>query len=456
MFPERIARLALPLLLAVVAGCGAERPDPDLLCHAGAYRLATGERLAVTPSDAETLRYRFVDGRSGRLYPDGEGRFVSGLGWAVREPTILVAEFGACGADLVRWSFVGEPSVEARRIGLRVGDRTFRGRDVELAGRLVLPADDLRALVVLVHGSEDFAATDYYGLQYLLPPVGIGVFVFDKRGTGRSGGEYTQDFDVLANDVAAAVREVRDLVVRDVPVGLIGGSQGAWVAPLAATREPVDFLIAAYGMVESPLAEDRAEVLDGLARRGYGEDVLARAREVTDATGRVMASGFRDGYDELARVKARNRDEPWMSELGGEFTQDLVDYPVWALRIAGPWFDRGTPWDYDPLPALESLGIPMLWILAGGDTEAPTAETLRILRELQPRDGQLDVVVFPGAEHGVIEVVVEGGERRLMGHAAGYWALQEHWILNRNLEGRFGRAELFPDPGPGPAADPQT
>ena len=32
----------------------------------------------------------------------------------------------------------------------------------------------------------------------------LATFVFDKRGTGRSDGEYTQDFSLLASDVIAA------------------------------------------------------------------------------------------------------------------------------------------------------------------------------------------------------------------------------------------------------------
>jgi len=42
-------------------------------------------------------------------------------------------------------------------------------------------------------------------------------------------------------------------------------------------------------------------------------------------------------------------------------------------------------------------------------------------------------------------VTGEGDDRRLLGHADGYWALQAHWILERDLNGAFGRAVLLPD-----------
>ncbi len=96
------------------------------------------------------------------------------------------------------------------------------------------------SIVVLVHGSEDFSALDFYSLQRQLPAEGVGVFVYDKRGTGSSGGHYTQDFDVLATDAVAAMTAARRLAGnRAGRVGYLGTSQGGWVAPIAANRAPI-------------------------------------------------------------------------------------------------------------------------------------------------------------------------------------------------------------------------
>src|SRR3546814_20786511 len=62
-------------------------------------------------------------------------------------------------------------------------------------------------IAVEVHGSERDSAIDYNYMQYLLPAQGVGVFVYDKRGTGRSTGSYTQDFHLLAGDARAALVE---------------------------------------------------------------------------------------------------------------------------------------------------------------------------------------------------------------------------------------------------------
>ena len=68
------------------------------------------------------------------------------------------------------------------------------------------------------------------------------MFVYDKRGTGKSTGRFTVDFSELADDAIAAVAQARKLLP-NVPVGLMGESQGGWIAPLAAARSPVDFVV---------------------------------------------------------------------------------------------------------------------------------------------------------------------------------------------------------------------
>ena len=432
----------------LMAGCRSDPSlDDPLACHGGAYRLDDGTFVFVTPVDSTTLRYRFIDGRSGRLYPGEDGAFVSGTGWSVREPVVVRVRFGDCDDRRIEFNSSGAASIAGARVELEARPLDFTRDGVSFAGRLLLPEHEPDALVVLVHGSEKTPAIGRYVLQYLLPTQGIAVFVFDKRGTGGSGGEYTQDFDVLASDVVAAVGAVRSTpALAGIPVGLLGGSQGGWVAPLAATRTDVDFVIATYGMAEGPLAEDREEVQSELRALGYDEDVLDRAREVTDATGRLIATDFQEGSAALAAVKARYGDEPWFAQIHGEYTGDLIRYPLWLVRLIAPFYDQGTTWDYAPRPVLERIDVPMLWVLGGRDTEAPSATTVAILTELQRLPGRLDIAVFPNAEHGIIEVQDGPDGRRELGHSPGYFPLLIDWIAGRRVRQEYGDAVLYLDP----------
>lgn len=342
--------------------------------------------------------------------------------------------------------FAGEPEREATRIPLQEIETRFESGMLRLRGRLVLPEaapPEGPVLAVLVHGSEDYSAVERYALQYMLPALGVAAFVYDKRGTGESEGEYTQEFDALAADTVAALAEARRLHPPGFSrVGFVRGSQGGWIGPLAASRSRADFVAALYGLAEGPLAEDREEVLASLRRKGHGEDVLRKAREITAATGRVIASDFREGFDELARVRRAYGSESWIGDIDGEFTQDFLRWPGWMLRLIGPFFDRGTSWEYESMKVLEALEVPQLRVLAEQDREAPHENTLALLCDLQRRGRPVDIAVFPDTDHGIYEFVEEDGERIETRHADGYHRLLADWLLGAPLTGPYGRARI--------------
>src|SRR3546814_2723333 len=136
-------------------------------------------------------------------------------------------------------------------------------------------------MAVELHGSERDSAIDYNYMQYLLPEQGVGVFVYDKRGTGRWTGSYTQDFHLLAGDARAALVEALRLAgERAGRIGFHGGSQAGWVAPLAASKTPqAQVVLDRYGLATGPLAEDRAPVmLDRSEESRVGEECVKKCR----------------------------------------------------------------------------------------------------------------------------------------------------------------------------------
>ncbi|MGO1542665.1 MAG: hypothetical protein ACTHXB_13770, partial [Luteimonas sp.] len=189
---------------ALLAGCGGDatpKLPAGLACQVGAWQFDSGETMVLAPANGD-LRYRFIDGRIGLLQADGDqGRYVAREGWRQEGPTVASATFGACSADRLQFKLQGGPAGIATRLELPTEDTTFASGDLTLRGRLVMPTqvDGPVPLAVLVHGSEDYSGVDIYPKQYLLPAQGVAVFVYDKRGTGGSQGEYTQDFHVLAD-----------------------------------------------------------------------------------------------------------------------------------------------------------------------------------------------------------------------------------------------------------------
>lgn len=440
----------------LASACSSPEPPPidaAFACQAGAWSLPDGTLLAVTPVTGG-LRYRLLDGRSGNLQVEGKApadTLQAREGWREDGPFVASAHFAPCSPGAMTFSLADGPEGIATRLPLKVIETRFTSDGLGLRGRLLLPADapGRVPLAVLVHGSEQYSGVDSYPMQYLLPARGIAVFVYDKRGTGGSDGEYTQDFHALAGDAIAALSEARRLHPPGFTrAGFVGSSQGGWIAPLAASRSDADYVVALYGLAENALAEDREQVMNDLRAKGHGDEVLAQAREVTDATAALMASGFTRGFQELRAVRAKYGDTPWFGDIRGEYSGQILRFPPWlpewVARAVAARRDLGTSWEYEPMPVLESLQARQLWVVAGDDLEAPNVETLRRIRTLQASGRPLDLAVFPGTDHGILEFDDSGGERVMLRHADGYFRLLADWIAGAELQEGYGRAVLGP------------
>lgn len=433
---------ALVIALAAVSVAGAalaQAPapaNPDR-CHVGVYRLSDGALVDIGPLSDGGLRWRLMDGQTGRLTLGPDGALASQRGWTTTADGVTV-RFGACAEG--RIAFAGKSGF---RVPLEVVDTTFTGANgTALAGRLVLPKGTGAVPVsVLVHGSESYSGRELYFEPRAWPAQGVGVFVYDKRGTGGSQGKYTQDFHVLSDDAAAAVREARRLGGKRIArLGFDGGSQAGWIIPLAATKVDVDYAVVRFGMAESPLAEDRGETLRGLKDKGHGPEVLAKAAQVTDATAKVVVSRFTD-FTDLNALRAKWSAEPWWNDLDGEFTGQIAKAPEAAVRVIGPAQDQGTTWTHDSMPVLRQVKAPILWIIAGDDLEAPPEETARRLVGLAKAGQKITVLEFPRTDHGMREFDVVDGKRVYTRYADGYYRAVLDFTLTGKAGGTYGNAK---------------
>ncbi|MEO5866340.1 MAG: CocE/NonD family hydrolase [Sphingomonas sp.] len=388
--------------------------------------------------DQTTLRWRRKDGTTGKLTATTSGGLASTLGWTDR-PDGKEVSFDCARSSI---DFAGVPG---RRIEFDVTETRFQGSGVELAGRLIMPKGKGKVpIVVLVHGSEHDSARDNYALQRLFPSEGIGAFVYDKRGTGASGGNYTQSYLMLATDAIAAMREAKRLAgARAGRTGYQGGSQGGWVAPLAARIEPVDFVIVSFGLAVSPLEEDREAIVLDMTRHGFGTAEIAKAMEVADATQTVMLSNASKGYDKVAAVRAKYGRKPWFKFVRGNFSFIVLDKTEADLRELEPTLAPGIPFQYDPMPVLRNLSMPQLWILGEDDIDAPSTETARRLKTLTAAGKPITTAVFPHAEHGIYEyITTPDGTRLSTRQPDGYFRMMRDFITTGRTGASYGAATL--------------
>ena len=442
----RVVSLFVALLLALIAIPGGVHAADELVgdCHVGAYRLVDGRLVDIGVTDGPHLRWRSEDGTSGVLTRRPDGTWTSTLGWTDHPEDIKVT-FSDCAKGQMT---VG--GVAGQRISFDVTDTSFQGAGVTLTGRLVLPKGPGRVpIAVLVHGSEHDSALVFYDLQRMFPAMGIGVFVYDKRGTGASGGTYTQDFLLLANDAIAAVGEAKRLAgARAGRIGYQAGSEGGWVAPLAAKIAPVDFVIVGFGLAVSPLDEDREAIAYDMRRQGYGPEIMAKAMQIADASAAILLSDFRSGYEHLDALKSRYHKEPWFKHVHGDITFALLAMPSEELKQKGPVMLAGAPWQYDPMPVLQHLATPQLWILGGEDADAPSGETIKRLRSLQHSGLPITLAVYPRAEHGIYEFETKpDGTRADTRNADGYFDMMRDYILRGMLNGKYADAIIHHSAG---------
>ena len=232
----------------------------------------------------------------------------------------------------------------------------FENNGARLAFTLDLPAGTGPfPAVVAGHGSGKVTRDQLRWLSSQFTQRGLAVLRFDKRGVGESTGTFvfvgTKDspevFPVLAGDVAAAVRFLRTRPEIDPRrVGLAGASQAGWILPEAAR-------------------------------------VLGDVAFLVLLSGPICTVGQEMYYSDLVENNT---------------TRSLQEAD--ALL---PSF-QGAP-GYDPLPVLQALNTPALWLLGLDDRSIPIAYTLANLRRLKEAGRPFEWRTYEGLGHSLSPVV---------------------------------------------------
>jgi uncharacterized protein len=224
----------------------------------------------------------------------------------------------------------------------------------------------------------------YEHLHRALPPVGIGVVTFDRRGEGESTGDSSRGrFNLQAED-ALAVLEAVDAE----RVGLWGYSQGAWIGPIAAaTSERVAFLVLVASTGVTPSEQMMYATAEQLRLAGYDEAVVARALALRRTFEDWVHGRGRDHEAELQAGLQAGVDEPWFP---------LAFLPPSLLDDEGCrlWIEE---MDFDPRPVFTRTRVPTLLFYGEADSWTPVAPSVEAWR--QARGNEVDIVVIPRAEH---------------------------------------------------------
>ncbi|HLY04977.1 MAG TPA: alpha/beta hydrolase [Rhizomicrobium sp.] len=429
----------VPACCAVFLLFATAAADATKDCHIGSYRLGDGTAVDIAPSDGDTLRWRLFTGETGQLHPQEDGTWTSTFGWTNR-PDGMRVSFSGCAKGGIAF---GKRS--GTRIPFDIHNTSFESSGVKLVGRLVMPQGAGKVpVVVLLHGSEHDSALDSYALQRMFPAQGIGAFVFDKRGTGSSGGVYTQDFDVLARDDVAALNEAKRLAgARAGRIGYQGGSEAGWVLPLAANQAHVDFGIVSFGLAVTVLEEDQESVALDMHFHHHSAADTKKALALARAGEHLVETGGRQGYEEFDTLRRRYKSEPWYKDVHGDFLFFVLPVQKAQIPAMAKAFDFHTPFRYEPMPALRASTTPQLWVLGSDDLDAPSAETAARIKSLIADGKDFTLAVYPGAEHGMTLYELDAkGERLSTRYAPGYFRMMADYIRTGRIGNHYGNAAI--------------
>lgn len=277
-----------------------------------------------------------------------------------------------------------------------VEEITFSSGELTLAGQWFRPPGGHPVpAVVFVRGSGESSRGNAWteSLAAVLVQAGVGVLIPDKRGSGRSEGDWrSATFTDLATDAVAGVGHIagREDVLAD-RVGLMGLSQGGQIVPIAAARsDAVAFVINVVGGAVPFLENVRFEMLHTFREEGLSGNRLEAAMSMVDtAIGHVVGSVPWDVYTaELHRTHG---------VLGDAIMRDyFID-----TRDHWRWHFFRQLQDFDPVFWWREVEQPTLVLFGGADTNTPTSESAARLRGVFAETGHADatVLVFEGLGH---------------------------------------------------------
>jgi alpha-beta hydrolase superfamily lysophospholipase len=244
------------------------------------------------------------------------------------------------------------------------------------------------------HGRGDFPK-----LREAFRSAGLATVVFDRRGSGCSGGRDRGVADLYANadDVLAAVDALRGRADIDGErIGLWAPGRGAYVAPMAAVRESaIAFMIVVGAPADTYGYEAAYRVRKNLELEGVPEEQAEDiGRDVAQAMNVMAEQKPYNAFENLAEPLKRN---PYMQRLWRVAPELFPDPKRYA-----EWQESGAL-DVNPRRFLPALELPVLAIWGDLDSEVDWHESMRAYRDAFARGGNdgLDTQVFNDADHTI-------------------------------------------------------
>ncbi|HKP70599.1 MAG TPA: alpha/beta hydrolase, partial [Pyrinomonadaceae bacterium] len=203
----------------------------------------------------------------------------------------------------------------------------------------------------------------------------------------------------LADDAVAGVQLLsRRADIDASKIGVMGHSQGGWIAPLAASRsKQVGFVIVSAAAAVTPAEQSIYHRAGVMRSQGVSDAEIEQASKLRqrlyDLNKLILADEpFQKERASISQELMANKDARWFApaELPPQLAGDLP--PRGALELLF----------FDPTGVWKKVRVPVLAIWGDKDTVVPVDKSRAIIERLQHETGnkRLTVVVVQGVDHG--------------------------------------------------------
>lgn len=247
---------------------------------------------------------------------------------------------------------------------------SFRNEEqgLDLAGLLFVPdGNGPFPGVVVIHGSGSSRRDNIWYLTAVshLQKNGIVVLLPDKRGSENSEGNWrASSFTDLATDTTAAIDFLKEQEFVDISaIGVIGFSQGGWIAPIVASdSDEVAFIV-----------------------NIVGSSVTTHEQLMYEEINNLREMGFLPGVS------------------------NLIAYPsTFVLRNVTQKDFWSAVGNYDPVPYWRKVEVPVLVLYGNEDTNVPSQASRQRLQSLNHEN--ITVKVYEGSGHALQDPVGTGDD----------------------------------------------
>jgi hypothetical protein len=419
-------------------------PDnAELNSYAGNYQLADGRVRTVGFEDlagmVETRLY-YSDGENFvLLYPISKSEFFTGNGETIR--------FNQDGNTVQGMTITSRTSSQTiPKVNLyREKQIGFKSADADISGTIFVPnTPGPHPAVIIAHSSGGGERHAYWLFASQFAQDGLAVLTYDRRGHGAStgGGPFNLDTDILAEDMKAAYAflQSRDDIDRT-RIGLMGFSNGSWVAPRAAQDLPgVAFLSVSMASAVSQVDAELFRRKSVLQAVGVSEASIEQAMEALQYYYKAGVSGLtaveESEFAEMYSLVAANEE---LQNANG-FRVLPTDTPLdEILSSSGSLAYMG----FSPTDAYRTLDAAIAVHIGEYDENIPPAMTMGAMDQLmaQRPDADISLVVHAGATHGlfVLPAQIRGISQDILypnlasfEFSPGYISQLRSWLISKS------------------------